>query len=116
MLQSVSTGIDVTDDTIVGTAGAYDLPYLRIQEYGGVTSPHDIFPVNAAALAFFMPGGFLPFKPGAATGDMVFAKVVHHPGSKIPERSYARSALAMEKSNIIAMLDAAVNGGPDAKP
>jgi hypothetical protein len=108
MQASVATAVEVTSDVIVGTIGAYDLPYLRIQEFGGVTSPHDILPVNAQALAFFSPGGFMPFRPGAATGDMVFAKVVHHPGSKIPERSYMRSALFMEKSNIIQMIENAV--------
>ena len=27
-------------------------------------------------------------------GEEVFARVVHHPGSRIPERSYLRSSLA----------------------
>lgn len=111
MQASVSSAVEVGSDTVVGTAGAYDLPYLRIQEFGGVTSPHDILPVNASVLAFFMPGGFVPFKPGAATGDVLFTRIVHHPGSRIPERSYARSALAMERPNIIAMLQAAVDQG-----
>lgn len=111
MQASVATGVQSGGDAIVGTAGAYGLPYLKIQEHGGQTSPHLIFPVNAKALAFFMPGGFMPFRPGAATGDLVFTRVVHHPGSKIPERSYARSALAMERSNVVAMLQAAVNAG-----
>jgi hypothetical protein len=111
MQASVSTGVFATSDEIVGTIGAYDLPYLRIQEFGGVTSPHDIFPINGKALAFFWPGGAMPFKPGAATGDMAFLKVVHHPGSRIPERSYMRSALAMERSDIVAMLQAAISEG-----
>ena len=80
-----------------------------------------IFPVNAKALAFLWTGIPVALKQdkggsGAATsksgtGDMVFLRGVHHPGSKIPERSYARSALAMERSNIVAMLQVAVNAG-----
>lgn len=114
MQASVSTSVEVANDLVIGTVGAYDLPYLAIQEFGGTTSPHDILPVNANVLAFFFPGGFIPFKAGAATGGMLFTKVVHHPGSRIPERSYMRSALHLEKSNIIAMLQAAVDGGVNA--
>lgn len=58
-----------------------NVPYAAIHEYGGQTKPHDIFPSKAQALHFFMGS------------KEVFAKSVHHPGSKIPERSYIRSAL-----------------------
>lgn len=69
------------------------VPYAAIQEYGGQTSPHDIAPVRATVLAFMAPSR-LGFSGGAKQNDMVFAKVVHHPGSRMPERSYARRALA----------------------
>ena len=124
MQASVATAVEAGGDAIIGTSGAYGLPYLAIQEFGGVTSPHMIFPVNAKALAFLWTGIPVALKQdkggsGAATsksgtGDMVFLRGVHHPGSKIPERSYARSALAMERSNIIAMIKAAVSEGTSA--
>ena len=70
--------------------------YAAIQEYGGVTSPHDILPQRAKALAFL------------AGGQQVFARHVHHPGSHIPERSYLRSSLAELAPGIAAEMKAAV--------
>ena len=67
-----------------------DVPYGRIHEYGGTTPPHDIYPTKAKALAFVM------------NGRLTFAKVVHHPGSVIPERSFMRSSLAEMRDEIIA--------------
>ena len=83
---AASVGVDgptITETGVVTTlfAGA-DLKYAAIQEYGGVTAPHDILPVRAKALAFLVGG------------EQGFAKIVHHPGSRIPERSYLRSSLA----------------------
>lgn len=52
------------------------------------TPPHDIVPVRAKALAFprmFTPKtmpGVIDARPGATGGDTVFAKIVHHPGTK----------------------------------
>lgn len=68
------------------------LPFARIQEEGGKTPPHVIEPVNARALAF-MVGGPLGLSSGGGGNALVFAKKVNHPGSNIPERSYARLAL-----------------------
>jgi phage gpG-like protein len=95
-----SVGVDgpaITDDGVVTTlfAGA-GLKYAAIQEYGGVTAPHDILPVRAKALAFL------------AGGQQVFARVVHNPGSHIPERSYLRSSLAEMAVAIEAGMKAAV--------
>jgi len=56
-------------------------PYAAIHEYGGKTAAHDILPDKARALALLIGG------------KMAFARLVHHPGSEIPERSYLRSAL-----------------------
>lgn len=56
--------------------------YAAIQEYGGQTAAHDIVPSKALALAFLVGG------------RQVFAKIVHHPGSRIPARPYLRSTLA----------------------
>ena len=97
-------------DLITGTATASGLPYLAIQEFGGVTSPHDILPVNAQALAFFGSAS-AQFKPGGMTGPLVIVKAVHHPGSVMPERSYMRAALARRRSAIVAALFAAVATG-----
>jgi len=76
-------GPDIVGDVVVTTVfSAGDLKYAAIQEYGGVTAAHDILPSRAKALAFMVGG------------EEVFARIVHHPGSHIPERSYLRSSLA----------------------
>jgi phage gpG-like protein len=80
-----STALSVTGR--VFSAG--DVKYAAIHEYGGTTPPHDIVPDKAKALAFMIGG------------KQVFAKVVHHPGSKMPERSFLRSTLADWKERII---------------
>jgi hypothetical protein len=59
-----------------------EVPYGAIQEYGGTTRAHLIQAKNAKALAFTVGGG------------LRFARRVQHPGSRIPERSFLRSALA----------------------
>lgn len=64
-------------------------PYDKIQEYGGQTGPHDIVATKAQALSFLRDG------------KRVFYKRVHHPGSKIPERSYMRSGLDDMRETII---------------
>lgn len=106
MQGSLSTDFEDNGSQITGTAMASGLPYLAIHEYGGVTRPHDILPVNAMALAFFGRGS-AQFRPGAATGPLVFAKAVHHPGSVMPERSYLRYALAQRRGAIRSALLAA---------
>ncbi len=73
-----------------------DIKYAAIQEYGGRTPAHEILPNKAKALAFVTGGG------------LVFAKVVHHPGSTIPERSYLRSSLADMATDIATELKSAV--------
>jgi hypothetical protein len=102
MQASVGTQVEDGGTFINGSVSAEGLPYLAIQEFGGVTSPHDIFPVNALALHFLTPGS-AQFRPGAVSAiNDVFAQVVHHPGSVIPERSYLRYALAQRRAAIIA--------------
>jgi phage gpG-like protein len=113
MQASIHARVSVGADVIEGSVVASGLPYLAIHEYGGTTRPHDIFPVNAKALAFSMGAGAV-FRPGASAGtDMVFAKVVHHPGSVMPERSYMRYALAQRRAAIsAAFLGATVDALP----
>lgn len=127
---------DGGQDSVEGRVGASGLPYLAIQEFGGVTRPHDIFPRNARALAFFWPGGpFAGNQPRdmsgivsgrgtvlgklspsghGQTGDRQFFTHVFHPGSQMPERSYLRSALALQRNDIVEQLNQAVQEGVDA--
>jgi len=59
----------------VSSAIGDNVKYAAIHEFGGRTSPHDITPKSGSALRFRL-------------GErMVFAKVVHHPGSDIPARA-----------------------------
>lgn len=57
-----------------GWVGSRNVPYARIQDLGGKTSPHIIVPRFRQAL----------YWPGAAHP----VKVVHHPGSVIPGNRY----------------------------
>ncbi len=109
MQAALSTSVEDGGTVINGTVTASGLPYLRIHEYGGRTSPHDIFPVNARALNFFSDHAAL-FRAAATAGTQeVFAKSVHHPGSQMPERSYLRYALQQRRSAIrSAFADAAM--------
>jgi len=96
---------DQAGQVIARVFSAGDVKYAAIQEYGGHTAPHDIVPDKAKALAFLVHGA------------PVFAKVVHHPGSQIPARSYLRSSLADMGDQIItdftaAALDALDGGAP----
>lgn len=91
--RSIQSKIVDSGETITGQVfSSKDVPYNAIQEFGGKTSAHLILPNKAKALAFMYEG------------KMTFARVVHHPGSVIPERSYLRSALADMKPEIIAEL------------
>jgi phage gpG-like protein len=97
---AASIGVDgpsLDGDRVVTTvfAGA-GIKYAAIQEYGGVTAPHDILPSRGKALAFMVGG------------EQVFARLVHHPGSRIPERSYLRSSLAEMADQIESGMKAAV--------
>lgn len=85
LLASIHTELRESQEAISGKVWSEGVAYANIHEFGGRTKPHIIMPVNAKALHFFVGG------------NEVFAKVVHHPGSLIPERSYLRSsAIEME--------------------
>lgn len=75
-----------------------DVKYAAIHEFGGQTAPHDILPTKAKALAFTIGG------------RQVFARIVHHPGSAMPERSFMRSGLADLAPEIISDIRAAIVG------
>ena len=95
--RSIFGTVQGTPVSVVGkVASSGDVKYAAIHEFGGTTAPHDILPNKASVLAFMMGG------------KKVFAKIVHHPGSKMPERSFLRSSLGDMKDEIIAGLSAAV--------
>lgn len=79
---SIRSNVEQTSDGYIVRVGS-DVPYAAIHEFGGRTKPHDIRPKKGTSL-FFKVGG-----------SDVFAKVVHHPGSVIPERPYFRPAIAV---------------------
>ena len=79
---SVSHEVAEDGDSVTVKVFSSGVSDAAIHEYGGVTKPHDIVPTKAKALHFIMGG------------KDVFAKIVHHPGSRMPERSYIRSSLA----------------------
>ena len=92
---SIVAELNLGADALSVSVASRGMPYAAIQEYGGITAPHDIAPVKAQALAF------------AGAGGQIFARVVHHPGSRIPQRAYLGSALA-------ALHDAIVGGLKDS--
>ena len=98
---------------ITGTVGTNKI-YAAAHEYGVTTKAHDIFPKKGKALAWIKKGfelgeyaargkgkifkvtGEWTKKGGKALGGMgalTYAKHVKHPGSRIPERSFMRTAL-----------------------
>lgn len=104
LARSIQQESHTDGDLVIGEVfSAGDVKYAAIHEFGGTTPPHDIVPNKAEALAFVMGG------------KTVFARVVHHPGSKIPERSFLRSSLADQASDITAGLkEAAIRGAQQA--
>jgi phage gpG-like protein len=98
---SIRQDLKVSAQDVTGTIGAgKGIPYAAIHEFGGTTKPHDIRPKGKTALAF--TDGY---------GGTIFARVVHHPGSKMPERSYMRSTLADWSDRITRTLAKAVSDG-----
>lgn len=97
LYKSVQSQLSESVGRLVGRVFTRDIPYAAIQEYGGTTPAHLILPVNGSALAFRVPGK-LGFSGGATGNPLVIVRAVHHPGSRIPERSYARLALIHERS------------------
>lgn len=90
LLASIFSEMVENRNAIYGRVGSRGVPYAAIHEYGGQTKPHDIYPKNVRALHFMVGGA------------SVFAAHVHHPGSKIPQRSYLRSSLADMRAQIVA--------------
>jgi hypothetical protein len=100
MQAAISTSVEDGGSFIYGAITAFGLPYLAIQEYGGVVMTPEIFPVNARALHFFTDrAAFFRPEATAATGE-VFAKSTRAHPTVLPERSYLRYALAQRRSAI----------------
>ncbi len=96
LFKSVRSELTETPGSFTGRVYTQDVVYAAIQERGGKTAPHVIEPVNGKALAFMMPGR-LGFSSGNVSNVLTAVKKVNHPGSNIPERSYARLALVQQR-------------------
>jgi phage gpG-like protein len=86
---SIRSRMIETKDEIGGEVWTEGVPYARIHEFGGTTSPHVIAAKNSASLAFVW------------NGQLTFRKSVNHPGSRIPQRSYLQSALEEMRADIV---------------
>lgn len=78
---SIETEVTVEGGTIKGRAFIAGIPYARMQEQGGTTPAHMIYPQKGRVLAFM-----------GAMGDKVFATRVFHPGGAIPGKFFMRDA------------------------
>lgn len=78
---AIQTVVTKDGKTIRGSLRLANIPYARIQEEGGTTPPHMIYPRNAKVLAFI-----------GATGDKVIARRVYHPGGMIEGKHFMRDA------------------------
>lgn len=111
LYQSIQGEMTEEIGAVSGRVYSDGVPYAAIQEFGGKTPPHVIVPRNASVLAFMMPAR-MGLSSGGGMNGMVFAKLVNHPGSNIPERSYARLALVQQRvpfeAGIRAVVDEAV--------
>lgn len=93
---SMRASVDQDDKSLTAKFGT-NVPYAAIHEFGGVTSPHTIFPKKKKALAFFVGG------------DLVFSRMVKHPGSRIQERPYIRPAMESNKESLKSSLGSTIN-------
>lgn len=73
--------------------------YAAILEWGGTIAAHDILPKSKEVEKFLIGGA------------ETFAKVVHHPASKMPRLYYMHAALDDLESEIIAGMESAVARG-----
>lgn len=97
LARSIQEDVAKTDHSVTGRVfSAGDVKYAAIQERGGTTPPHDIFPSKAQALHFMGGGG------------EVFAKVVHHPGSRIPASHFMTAPFEQMGPEITKGMKAAV--------
>lgn len=93
--RSIAPNIVQSGASIVGEVGT-NIEYAAIHEFGGMTLPRLILPKARKALRFTIGG------------KTVFAKKVNHPGSKVPERSFLRSALREMEPEILKEFENAI--------
>ncbi len=113
--RSISPEVSQSGTNLTGTVGT-NIVYARIHEYGGTTKPHDIIPTHRQALMWAKASFIGPIRMTKAgkfarrqgSEPFQFAKVVHHPGSKIPERSFMRTALREMEPEIRAQFENAI--------
>lgn len=88
--RSIQNKVETKPAGVIGKVySAGDVKYAGIHEFGGKTRAHVIMAKKAAALAFMGSGG-----------KMVFRRMVNHPGSVMPERSFMRTSLAEMRGEI----------------
>lgn len=100
-------------DDLTGVVGVgKEAPYARFVNDG--TRPHIIAARNAKALAFHVNGFYTSYTSNAGItrqaynkGDLIFRKVVHHPGTK--PRHFMEAALAAAKPEIQRIIEAHVS-------
>ncbi len=106
--RSIHPNVYNDGDVTIGTVGT-NIEYASIHEFGGKTRPHLIAAKNGKALRWLNPGFVGPLrmtKKGKmmkkqSAGAWMFASVVHHPGSNMPERSFMRTALEEMRPDIV---------------
>jgi hypothetical protein len=99
LARSTVSTTETAGETVAGRVGVPDdnsAPYARILHEGGTTRAHIIEVQNARTLAF------------VAGGQMIFRRLVNHPGSKFAPRPYLAAALDAQKEQIRAALAAAI--------
>lgn len=77
--------------------------YAAIHEFGGKTKAHRIVPSKKKSLSFFRGG------------KQIFAKVINHPGSRMPERAYIRTSIKERAADYNRALSEAVIGAAQAE-
>jgi phage gpG-like protein len=93
--RSIAPNVISRGAVITGEVGT-NIEYAKIHEFGGHTLPRIILPKAKKALMFNIGG------------KTIFAKKVNHPGSKMPERSFLRSALREMEPEIKAEFENAI--------
>lgn len=78
---AIQTEVKVADGKVQGRVFIEGIPYAAIQEKGGQTPAHAIYPVKAKVLAFQL-----------ATGQNVFARKVMHPGGFIEGKHFMKDS------------------------
>jgi hypothetical protein len=98
LLESIDSDVSATTNTVTGRVYSEGVPYAALLEYGGKFKLPDVRPVNAQALLF----GRLALSPVPTTfREGVFSKLSRAHEVTVPEKSYARAALASIRSEFI---------------